>query len=151
MELQIRKMFRKAASSGITLTSNQYPIFATENDTVDPWSFLRNSTIAPCWNTSCGIRSSSTTVANELHMTDEHDLFPLYTAISEPHVEQEILETCQWLVACGTNLRRGRMELFESGVSQGLRSGGLVVGTVRGVAFVVDDFISIRVFLLLLF
>lgn len=42
----------------------------------------------------------------EFSKTDEYGLFPLYTAISEPHPEDNILTVCQWLHSHGANLRQ---------------------------------------------
>jgi len=42
----------------------------------------------------------------ELTMTDEHELFPLYTAISKPHSEEHILALCSWLYEMGANIHQ---------------------------------------------
>ena len=42
----------------------------------------------------------------ELTKTDEHDLFPLYTAISKPHTEDQILKNCRWLLAHGADIQQ---------------------------------------------
>jgi hypothetical protein len=52
---------------------------------------------------------ANTTLDNpleEFSKTDEHGLFPLYTAISEPNPEDHILRVCQWLHSHGANVKQ---------------------------------------------
>ena len=42
----------------------------------------------------------------ELCKSDEYGLFPLYTAISTPHKEANVLEVCQWLHSQGADIRQ---------------------------------------------
>jgi hypothetical protein len=50
--------------------------------------------------------STESTPLEELTNTDEHGLFPLYTAISKPHSEDQILAICQWLHANGADIQQ---------------------------------------------
>lgn len=44
--------------------------------------------------------------SRELAETDEHGLFPLYTAISKPHCQERILAVCRWLHANGADIQQ---------------------------------------------
>ena len=44
--------------------------------------------------------------SEELTRTDEYGLFPLYTAISEPHTEDHVLTVCHWLYAHGADIQQ---------------------------------------------
>eukprot|EP00977_Amphora_coffeiformis_P025799 scaffold22228_cov78-Amphora_coffeaeformis.AAC.3 len=52
------------------------------------------------------LRKSRYATREELRRTDECGLFPLYTAISEPHTQDQILDVCQWLFKQGADLQQ---------------------------------------------
>ena len=72
-------------------TSPPIVLFAQLGDLVMLRYILRNSQYPP---------------HQELRRIDECGLFPLYTAISEPHSQDDILKVCQWLYQQGANLKQ---------------------------------------------
>ncbi|KAG7358345.1 ankyrin repeat domain protein [Nitzschia inconspicua] len=50
--------------------------------------------------------SRGTNAVNVLTQTDDFGLFPLYTAISDPHDEETVLKTVQWLVQNGADVQQ---------------------------------------------
>lgn len=54
------------------------------------------------------------TALEVLAETDRCGLFPLYTAISEPHHEESVLKTVQWLVQQGADVQQSVHGMFTS-------------------------------------
>jgi hypothetical protein len=52
------------------------------------------------------IMLKSTNPSEEMSKTDEYGLFPLYTAITEPHNEEHIIAVCGWLCNNGADIKQ---------------------------------------------